>query len=271
MQEIAFDATPDFGKPPLLLIHGFLVSRNVWLGNQALSDHFRIIRVDLPGHGRSPAPDVFSGYKPREIAKAIEQLRTSLGISRWHICGQSLGACVALWYAYDYPAQTGAVAFTNANMAIRNEGEYDTDEFSKRAERIRCLDGAGVREERFHPAFATRIPDPLREILAQDADQIPRSVAANYIDWSLTQPLGFRLKSIRSPLMLVNGVRERSFQDLRERFEREVTGAQVVDLDGGHAINIECPTEFNTAVVSFLQRHDGELTAPYDARAGRVP
>lgn len=283
MQDIAFDATPDAGKPPLLLVHGFLVSRNVWARNLALSEHFRVIRIDLPGHGHSPAPDSLEGYKPRAIAKAIEDLRVSLGITRWHLCGQSLGANVVLWYAHDYPGQTGAVVFTNANMAIREEGEYSVEEFARRADRVRDPNGAGAREEKFHPAFGTRVPEPLRNILSHDADQIPREVAANYLECSLTQPLASRLQAIRPPLMLVNGLLERSFQDLRQRFEREVPAAEVADLNGGHAINLECADEFNALTIDFLHRHgagmaasqataDGAAAAKaaHDARDGRA-
>ena len=55
MTELAFSADTDTGLPPLLLVHGMLVSRRTWDLNMPLRQQFRLICVDLPGHDASPA------------------------------------------------------------------------------------------------------------------------------------------------------------------------------------------------------------------------
>ncbi|MCT4331823.1 alpha/beta hydrolase [Paracoccus sp. YLB-12] len=56
MHELHFKADPA-GKPALLLVHGILSSRGHWALNTDLPRHYRCIRVDLPAHGNSLAPD----------------------------------------------------------------------------------------------------------------------------------------------------------------------------------------------------------------------
>lgn len=61
---------------------------------------------------------------------------------------------------------------------------------------------------------------------------------------------------IAQPFLLVNGLMERGFQAERQRFEDAMPAAEIVDIDGGHSVNIENPGGFNAAVIDFLARHN---------------
>ena len=64
-----------------------------------------------------------------------------------------------------------------------------------------------------------------------------------------------RLADIMTPTLLVNGRREKSFQAVRDLAAREIRGLEVVDLEGGHPVNLDCADGFNAAVADFLARH----------------
>lgn len=249
---ISYEIVSPGAGPVVVLVHGFMVSRDVWRLNLPLADKFSLILVDLPGHGASAAPDSQSGYNPRVIAAALENLRRSIGVKRWHLAGQSLGGCVALWYARDFPQHTTSVTLTNANMALREHCEYDQSALKARADLIRDPKGAGLRAERFHPSYASRIAPDLRHDLARGADALSAEVAANYIEYALVHPLAGELAQITTPMMLVNGIFEKSFQPLRDRFATNYPNARVVDLPGGHSINIEQAGAFNAALSAFV-------------------
>jgi pimeloyl-ACP methyl ester carboxylesterase len=125
--KLNIDADPEQGRPPLLLVHGLLSSRNHWLPNRSLSETFRLIRVDLPAHGLSPAPKDTSGATPEALVEAIEAVRDRLQIDRWYVCGQSFGAAVTLRYALTFPDRVLAQVFTNANGALRKALSRDAD------------------------------------------------------------------------------------------------------------------------------------------------
>jgi len=96
--------------PPLLLIHGFGVSFNIW---QALApllrDYFCLVMIELPGIGASPQPTGDS-YTAASIA-AIESVRQKLAIPKWSVLAYSMGVSVAVAYAAACPNSIDGVVF----------------------------------------------------------------------------------------------------------------------------------------------------------------
>src|SRR4029450_10529935 len=82
---------------PLVLLHGIGESAVGWQPiHQALSDHYDVIAFDLPGFGRSPALPPGIAPTAAALADAIEDQLDRLGVARFHVAGESLGARVAL-------------------------------------------------------------------------------------------------------------------------------------------------------------------------------
>ena len=93
----------DTGKgDPVVLLHGYLESSEVWNGfENKLATKFRIISVDLPGHGLS---DVNGETHSMEfMATVIKELLTSLGINKACLIGHSLGGYVTLAFLEFFP------------------------------------------------------------------------------------------------------------------------------------------------------------------------
>lgn len=93
----------DTGKgTPIVLIHGYLESSEVWDGfGKRLSSSFRVIAVDLPGHGRS---QVYSETHSMEMmADIIKEILENLKIEKAVMIGHSLGGYVTLAFLDLYP------------------------------------------------------------------------------------------------------------------------------------------------------------------------
>lgn len=90
--------------PVLVLLHGWALNVRVWDPLvQALSDRFRIVSVDLPGHGQSEwAPDRTT--LTQQAGQIREALSPLLGSSPYALLGWSLGAQFALRLAAGGPA-----------------------------------------------------------------------------------------------------------------------------------------------------------------------
>ena len=54
------------------------------------------------------------------------------------------------------------------------------------------------------------------------------------------------------PALLVNGIWEKKFQPMRDEAVRLLAGLKIVDLDGGHSVNMEAAEGFNAAVRDFV-------------------
>ncbi len=88
---------------PLLLLHGMGVTFTIWQNLvPLLRSHYKLILVELPGHGKSPLPDYRLPYYS-ECARQLEILRCELGIERWNILAYSMGAWAAQAYISRYP------------------------------------------------------------------------------------------------------------------------------------------------------------------------
>jgi pimeloyl-ACP methyl ester carboxylesterase len=112
--------------PPLLLIHGFGISFNIWQNlRPLLRDAFTLITIELPGIGKSSTPE---GDYLEACDRDLESLRLTLKIERWNILGYSSGTRVAEYYLnrhadhvlkiiYLCPAQTQAFKAVGLRVA----------------------------------------------------------------------------------------------------------------------------------------------------------
>lgn len=93
------------GPRTVVLLHGFSDNANTWRRVvPALATRFRVVALDLPGHGRStrawPKPLV-AGY-----AELVAEIMTELDVATAALIGNSMGACVAAVFASLHPRRT---------------------------------------------------------------------------------------------------------------------------------------------------------------------
>lgn len=123
----------DIGKGRVIvLLHGFLESLEVWYGNgfaQELAKHYRIISIDLPGHGKSEC--VGYVHRMERMAKVVKRVMDELGLRRYTLFGHSMGGYVALAFAEKYAENvTGLCLFHSTAYA---------DSETKRIDRERAI------------------------------------------------------------------------------------------------------------------------------------
>ena len=248
------------GKGPyLLLVHGILSSRAQWMLNlEALSKVTRPVVVELWGHGRSPAPENPDPYRPEGYVKAFEQIRNGLGISEWLLCGQSLGAALTLKYTLDHPDRIIAQVITNTTSGLREMKNRDKaiKDSSFIAQMILEGGAEGIKKIPVHPVNARSLHQEVKEALVKDSAALSVLGVANAIRYT-TSDLSLRGEIHRNqvPTLLVCGKREKRFQPLRDFAAAHMPLLDIIDLDAGHAVNIDAAEEFNRAVTAFFLKH----------------
>lgn len=101
---IAYDTYGD--GPPLLLVHGSVLTHSIWRAYgyvRALRDEYRLILVDLRGHGRSDKPHDRESYRIEPVVADLQAVLDDLDLERVHCFGYSFGARAALALAIDAP------------------------------------------------------------------------------------------------------------------------------------------------------------------------
>ncbi|HWE99330.1 MAG TPA: alpha/beta fold hydrolase [Caulobacteraceae bacterium] len=248
------------GPPPaLLLVHGLLSSRAQWRPNlSGLSEVCTPIVVELLGHGRSPSPADPAAYAVEAYVDAFEEVRAGLGLERWFVCGQSFGAGLTLRYALAHPDRVAGQVFTNSMSGLAPPGRDDAAQRKARAEAFRRGGRAALEAMPLYPRGSRRWPAEVSRGLVEDAALLSAEGVANAIAYTLDGlSMAEDLAGLTMPSLLVNGRREAAFQPLRDLAAARLPGLEIVDLDGGHSINLDCPEAFNAAVAEFIRRHSG--------------
>lgn len=125
-------AYSDSGKGRVVvLLHGFLGSKELWEETRAaLSKHFRVICIDLPGHGKS---DCYGYIHSMELlAQAVKAVMDKLHLKKYVIVGHSMGGYAALAFAELYPDQLrGLCLFHSTSYADTDLKKKDRDKAIK--------------------------------------------------------------------------------------------------------------------------------------------
>ena len=91
------------GEIKLVAIHGLGSASTAWdLVQPELQKHFEFITLDLPGHGDA-LMDADESMNPVNISKLILKELQAIGITKFHLIGNSLGGWIALEMAAAFP------------------------------------------------------------------------------------------------------------------------------------------------------------------------
>lgn len=115
----------------IVLLHGYLESMDIWGSfKDELARYYRVVTIDLPGHGKSDA--VCETHTMEVMADAVEVILVHLEIGRAVITGHSMGGYVTLAFAEIFPEKTAGFCL------FHSHGFADSEE--KRANRNREIE-----------------------------------------------------------------------------------------------------------------------------------
>jgi pimeloyl-ACP methyl ester carboxylesterase len=118
----------DTGKGrTLVMLHGFLGSHEIWSEfTKVLSKKFRVIAIDLPGHGETSAIGYY--HSMELMAQSVKAVLDKVGVRRYIITGHSMGGYVALAFAELFPENVSGICLCNStSYADTEEKKKDRD------------------------------------------------------------------------------------------------------------------------------------------------
>ena len=116
----------DTGKGrAIVLLHGFLGSHRVWESTREnLSKSYRVIAIDLPGHGATPC--IGYAHSMDLMAKSVKAVVDELKLKKYVMVGHSMGGYVSLAFADLFPDNLkGLCLYNSTAYADNNEKKSD--------------------------------------------------------------------------------------------------------------------------------------------------
>ena len=108
------------GDEALVLIHGWSSNLDFWKGSASeLGKRYRVIALDLPGHGKSDKPQVT--YSMDYFARAVDAVMNDAGAKRAVLVGHSMGTPIARQFYRKFPEKTLAIVIVDG--ALRPFGD----------------------------------------------------------------------------------------------------------------------------------------------------
>ena len=105
---------------PVILVHGFGSKKETWIAQfKPLSEHFKVIRFDNRGAGKSDRPK--EKYTMELFADDIAGLMDFLKIDKVHIIGWSLGGMIVQNFVIKYPERVNKMVLINTNYGTPDE------------------------------------------------------------------------------------------------------------------------------------------------------
>jgi 2-succinyl-6-hydroxy-2,4-cyclohexadiene-1-carboxylate synthase len=246
--------------PLLLLLHGFLGSRDDWCEiTDRLGPGFRTLAVDLPGHGMSTTVEG-ALHRMDNCAAALIDLLDDITGDPCHLIGYSMGGRLALYLAVTYPERFASVILESASPGLRTAEERAARRKADEALADRLEGGAldrFLKDWYAQPMFESlRANRPrMAELMARRRQNEPSALARSlqHMGLGMQPSLWDKLDKLKTPLLLLAGAKDRKFVGLaRAMCDLCHCGQMRIIDDCGHNIHHERPAEYSRQVLEFL-------------------
>ena len=246
---------------PLVLLHGLMAHSGFFAAQSALTQNFRLIAIDLRGHGESRAAN--GSLTVEQLAGDVAAIAEELGLEDAIGIGWSLGASV-LWRVLAGPAGrrfAGAVVI-DMTARVLNDADWDLG-LSREACDARTDAIAGDFETFAVGAGQAIFAQPISAERRGVADWASLEFARNDpakigAIWASLVDEDFRplLGRIEHPTLIVHGAHSQLYDaTTAEHLARVLPNAEAVEFAAsGHAPQIEEPDRFNAVITAFANR-----------------
>ncbi|MBI4727891.1 MAG: alpha/beta hydrolase [Acidobacteria bacterium] len=253
--EFAYDSVGS--GEPIFLLHGLLMDRTMFAHQvAALRERYRVICVDAPGHGESPARPV--GFTAEHEAEALVKLAAAIGAGGRAVWGgHSMGGMKAMRVALahpgsvralllidtqPYPEHPDAVAQYDAMLAAAKD-QGPSEDLANLLALIMFSGGFGETPE------GKRW---VRHLASLDGHAVEGSARTVFDRGDISERLG----EITAPALLIHGTDDTPIPiEIARDYVTKLPNGELVEIEGaGHTTPCEKPAEVSRAIAGFLAR-----------------
>jgi len=243
---------------PLLFLHAGFQDLHMWDAQAAFfSKKYRVIRMDLPGHGLTEGVDT-----TLEVADVIRIVMDSLHIDKAGVIGLSMGAACATDFVLAYPHRVEKLVLVSPGLSgwadVMPMDSVSMGQFNK-MDSIRRTGDRKAMAEYFTELWCDgpyRTPD---QVDPAARAYIYRTTYNNKMQMGASPKFRARgaarwLREIQCPVLIIRGDKDVQFISRAIGwYQHELPQAKLVTFPGvAHMVNLEKPAEFNRLLNEWL-------------------
>lgn len=244
------------GKP-LVLVHGWSQCGEMFKKNiPGLSKYYRVIALDLRGHGDSGKPS--HGYRISRLAKDVRDFIAGLGLEKVNLLGWSMG-CSIIWSYWEMfgPERLEKLILVDEppwliNVPGYNHGILNAEDLVSFCDKIRN-DREAMTKWFVDQMVTTDMPQQEKDWIATVNQKMPAQHAGDLlfihcsIDWRDAVP------NIDMPTLVIGGKKSLVPWQSQVWVHEHIPGSRLeIFEDRGHIMFYEEPEKFNRIVSDFI-------------------
>ncbi len=240
--------------PPLVFLHAFPLNRSMWAGQEtALSTQFRVITIDLRGHGESDAP--LWHYSLEQAADDVRGLLDHRSIRQAILVGLSMGGYIALaFYRKHAERVKGLILADTRAQADTEDGKRARFEMAQLAYKQGPSAIANLMIPKLlSPATIQTRPELVQRVRTMIEGTQVSGIAGDLMAMAERPDSIPLLQQIGCPTHIIVGELDVPTPPADARFMADrIPHARLAVIPGaGHLSNLEQPDLFNEAIRSF--------------------
>jgi len=236
--------------PVLMLSNSLGTNLHMWDDQVGpFTKHFRLVRYDRRGHGRSGVPK--GPYTMERLGRDVLAVLDGLGITKINWCGLSMGGMVGMWLGANAADRINRLILSNTSAYFPDKSVWEDRIKFVREKGLAGLVDANM-ERWFTKGFRERSPQAMAKMremfLATKVDgYIGCGEAIRDMDH---RPL---LAKITAPTLVIAGKYDPATTlEAGEFIKEHIPGAQIAVLEAAHISNLEQPQAYADTVLKFL-------------------
>jgi 3-oxoadipate enol-lactonase len=258
-RKVAYDLVGDAGAPVVYFAHALASDMGMWAEQVPafLAAGFRVLRVDLRGHGGSdPAP---GGYSMRDLVGDAIEVLDALSIDKAHFCGLSIGGMIAQGLGIEHGDRIRSLVICDT------QSEAPKDAQTRWGPRIVQIQRANSCEPITDATMGRWLSDAFKKRDPGRWMEIRRTVAAcspqGYIGCAtaiMTFKWTDQLGKIANPTFVLCGEDDPGANPEENRMIASTVqrGEFLAIPKARHLPNIEDAGQFNRIVIDWCRRHN---------------
>lgn len=238
------------GSEALVLIHGWTQNIDAWRDQiPEFTKRNRVIAIDLPGHGESDKPK--TKYSMDYFARAIEAVMRDAKVNRAVLVGHSMGTPIARQFYRKYPNKTLAIVIVDGAL----KPFADAPAMNRLIEGLRSPNYKDVLAQMFTGLMGPNMKPDIKERIAASTSNTPQFVMVSAME-GMADPSIWEDDKIDVPVLAIMAKNPFYPPNIEQLTRALVPNLEFQMWEGvGHFLMMEKPTEFNAAVIAFLDKN----------------